>query len=111
MEEMKISKKEQLENKINMVEEQLKDIERARWSLAEATEIEERGEELADFFRIIYKLQMIIKMRIFLDRHGYLVRSFVTMLNYPKKNWGDILVKRKSGEFVNPEKLAIKHNL
>ena len=108
---MKISKKEQFKNKINAVEEQLKDIERARWTQSETEKIKDRGEELADFFRIIYKLQMIYKMRVFLDKHGYLVRSFVTMLNRPKENWGDILVKRKSGEFINPEKLAINRNL
>ena len=108
---MKASKKEQLKNKINGVEEQLKDIERSRWSSAEAEKIKERGEELADFFRIIYKLQVIHKMRGFLEKHGYLVRSFVAMLNRPKENWGDILVKRKSEDYVNPEKLAIKRNL
>lgn len=108
---MKTSKKEKLKNKINTVEEILKENERARWSTAETEKIKERGEELADFFRIIYKLQMIHKMRVFLNKHGYLVRSFVTMLNRPKENWGDILVKRKSGEFINPEKLAINRNL
>jgi len=108
---MKISKKEQLEQKINIVERQLKGGERARWSPIEYKKIKERGEELADFFRIIYKLQMLDKMRKFLEKHGYLVRSFMTMLNHPKEHWGDILVKKKGGDYINPEQLAIKRNL
>jgi len=108
---MKIKKKEQLKQKIDSVEKKLKDIERTRWSSAESEKIKERGEELADFFRIIYKLQMLDKMRKFLERHGYLVRSFVTMLNHPKEHWGDILVKKKGGDYINPEEHAIRRNL
>lgn len=108
---MKIKKKEQLKQKIDNVEKKLKDIERTRWSSAEYEKIKERGEELADFFRIIYKLQMLDKMRKFLERHGYLVRSFITMLNHPKEHWGDILVKKKGGDYINPEERAIRRNL
>ena len=108
---MKIEKKEQLKQKINIVEKQLKDIERTRWSPAEYEKIKERGEEPADFFRIIYKLQMLDKMRKFLEKHGYLVRSFITMLNRPKENWGDILIKKKGRDYIDPEKLAIRRNL
>lgn len=108
---MKIEKKEQLRQKINKVEKQLKDIERTRWSPVEYETIKERGEELADFFRIIYKLQMLDKMRKFLEKHGYLVRSFVTMLNHPKEHWGDILIKKKGRDYISPEQLAIRRNL
>jgi len=108
---MKIEKKEQLRQKINNVEKQLKDIERARWSPIECKKIKERGEELADFFRIIYKLQMLGKMRKFLEKHGYLVRSFIVMLNCPKEDWGDILIKKKGRDYINPEELAIRRNL
>jgi len=108
---MKIEKKEQLRQKINTVEKRLKDGERARWSPIERKKIEERGEELADFFRIIYKLQMLDKMRKFLEKHGYLVRSFITMLNHPKEHWGDILIKKKGRDYIDPEKLAIRRNL
>ena len=108
---MKANRKEQLKQKINIIEEQLKDIERVRRSPTEHEKIKERGEEPADFFRIIYKLQMLDKMRKFLEKHGYLVRSFIAMLNHPKESWGDILIKKKGGDYINPEKLAIKHNL
>jgi len=56
-------------------------------------------------------LQMLDKMRKFLERHGYLVRSFITMLNHPKEHWGDILVKKKGGDYINPEERAIRRNL
>jgi len=108
---MKVKKKEQLKQKINDVEKRLKDIERTRWSPFEIKEIKKRGEEPADFFRIIYKLQMLDKMRKFLEKHGYLVRSFVVMLNRPKENWGDILIKKKGRDYINPEQLAIRRNL
>lgn len=108
---MKIEKKEQLRQKIENVEKRLKDGERARWSPIERKKIKERGEELADFFRIIYKLQMLDKMRKFLEKHGYLVRSFITMLNRPKEHWGDILIKKKGGDYINPEEHAIRRNL
>lgn len=108
---MKIEKKEQLRQKIEEVEKRLKDIERTRWSPSGIKEIKKRGEEPADFFRIIYKLQMLDKMRKFLEKHGYLVRSFITMLNHPKEHWGDILIKKKGRDYINPEKLAIRRNL
>ena len=108
---MKASKKERLEQKINAVEEQLKDSERARWSPVEHKKIKERGEEPADFFRIIYKLQMLDKMRKFLKGNRYLVKSFIVMLNHPKENWGDILIKKKGRDYINPEELAIRRNL
>ena len=108
---MKIKKKEQLRQKIDSVEKKLKDIERARRSPIEHEKIKERGEEFADFFHIIYKLQMLDKMRKFLEKHGCLVRSFITMLNHPKEHWGDILVKKKGGDYINPEQRAIRRNL
>jgi len=58
---MKIKKKEQLRQKIDSVEKKLKDIERTRWSSAESEKIKERGEEFADFFRIIYNCRCSIK--------------------------------------------------
>jgi len=108
---MKIEKKEQLRQKINNVERQLKGGERARWSPIERKKIKERGEEPADFFRIIYKLQMLEKMRKFLEKHGCLVRSFIIMLNHPKEHWGDILIKKKGRDYIGPEQLAIRRNL
>jgi len=108
---MKIEKKEQLRQKIENVERQLKGGERARWSPAERIKIKERGEEPADFFRIIYKLQMLDKMRKFLEKHGYLVRSFIIMLNRPREHWGDILVKKKGRDYISPEERAIRRNL
>ncbi len=108
---MRVSKKEKLRLRIDKVENQLKDVERSRWSLAETKKIKERGEELADFYRTVYKLQMLEKMRKFLDSHGYLVRSFMVMLNHPKENWGDILIKRKGVDYINPEERAIRRNL
>lgn len=108
---MRANKKERLGQKINVVENQLKDTERARWSPAEREKIKERGEEPADFFRIIYKLQMLDKMRKFLEKHGYLVKSFMVMLNHSKEHWGDILIKKKGGDYINPEERAIRRNL
>ncbi len=105
------SKKKKLEQRIDEVENQLKDTERARWSLVETKKIKERGEQPADFFRIIYKLQMLERMQKFLRTNGYLVKSFMSMLNRPKENWGDILIKRKSRDYVNPEERAIRRNL
>ena len=111
LKKMKVEKKEQLRQKINTVEERLKDGERARWTQSETEKIKDRGEGPADFFRIIYKLQMLDKMRKFLEKHGYLVRSFIAMLNHPKESWGDILIKRKGRDYIDPEKLAIRRNL
>lgn len=108
---MKVEKKERLHQRINNAEKRLKDIERIRWSPSTVEEVKERGEEPADFFRIMYKLQVLDKMRRFLDSHCYLPGSYIWMLKHPREPWGDILVRKKVEHYMNPEKLAIKRDL
>jgi hypothetical protein len=73
--------------KIDAVEAQLKERERSRWSSAERREVESRGETDVDFFRILYKLQVLERMRAWLERNGSLPRSYQKMLKNPKEKW------------------------
>lgn len=82
-----------------------------KWSPSEAAEIKKRGEQSADFFRILYKLQMLDRMRKYVRVNGRLERSQKWMLNNLFQDWGDMLTKRISKDCLNPEILAIRRNL
>ena len=75
--------------KINEVLEQLKNAERERWSISTFEKIKERGEVYSDFFRIIYKLSVLERMKDYLKKYHSLSNSFQWMLRNPFEVWGD----------------------
>ncbi len=79
--------KSEWKEKINAVEEKLKARERERWSSAERRIVEEREETAIDFFRIAYKLQVLERMRAWLEDYGSLPRSYQQMLKHPNDVW------------------------